>query len=172
MEKGEILMLGIGERFPRFSLVANVSAEQRRAFQTITDQNYVGNWKVYFFWPKDFTPLSLAEIVDFAALESEFRERGTQLLGCSVESELAHLAWRTQEEDLRELALPMLSDLKRELCGELGIPDENEGVARRATFIVDPQGIIRFVYVTDLNAPRDSGEVLRVLADLQDSLPS
>jgi lipoyl-dependent peroxiredoxin subunit C len=165
-------MLGVGERFPGFSLVANVSAEQRGAFQTITGEDFGGNWKVYFFWPKDFTPLSRAEIVDFGALESEFRARATQLLGASVESELAHLAWRTQEDDLRELSLPMLSDLKRELCGELGILGENAGVAQRATFIVDPQGLIRFVYVTDMNVSRDPGEVLRVLADLQDSDPS
>ncbi|MGB7556100.1 MAG: redoxin domain-containing protein [Candidatus Korobacteraceae bacterium] len=165
-------MLGVGEKFPHFSLIANVSAEQHRAFRVITDQSFGGQWKVYFFWPQDFTPLSLAEIVDFGTLESEFRERHTQLLGCSVESEVAHLAWRTQEDDLRELALPMLSDLKRELCGELGILDENEGVAQRATFIVDPHRVIRFVYVTELNISRDPGEVLRVLADLQEWLPS
>jgi len=165
-------VLGIGETFPHFSLAANVSADERRAFRTITDQDYPGQWKVYFFWPKDFTPLSLAEIIDFGALESEFRGRQTQLLGCSVESELAHHAWRKQEEDLRELALPMLSDIKRDLCGQLGILDESEGVAQRATFIVDPQRVIRFVYVTELNVSRDPGEVLRVLTDLQDRFPS
>ena len=161
-------MLGIGERFPHFSLVANVSTDPVGAFQTITDQDFAGKWKLYFFWPKDFTPLSLTEIVDFAALEPEFRERNTQILGCSVESELAHLAWREQNDDLRHLALPMLSDLKRELCGQLGILDESEGVAQRATFLVDLRKVIRFVYVTELNISRDPGEVLRVLADLQD----
>jgi lipoyl-dependent peroxiredoxin subunit C len=165
-------MLGIGERFPRFSLAANISGEQRHAFRTITDEDYRGRWKVYFFWPKDFTTLSLAEIVDFGALEPEFRAREAQLLGCSVESELAHHAWRTQEDDLRQLTLPMLSDHKRHLCGELGILDESEGVAQRASFIVDPQGVIRFVYVTDPEVSRDPGEVLRVLADLQELLPS
>jgi lipoyl-dependent peroxiredoxin subunit C len=65
---------------------------------------------VYFFWPKDFTDLSLAEILDFGELEAEFRERATQLVGCSVESELAHVAWRRQEEELGKLSLPMLSD--------------------------------------------------------------
>ena len=65
----------------------------------------------------------------------------------------------------------MLSDLKRELCGQLGILDESEGVAQRATFIVDPRRVIRFVYVTELNISRDPGEVLRVLADLQDLFP-
>ena len=160
-------MLGVGERFPHFSLVANVSANERRAFQAITDQDFPGKWKLYFFWPKDFTPLSLTEILDFGALEPEFRERNTQLLGCSVESELAHLAWRKEEEDLRELRLPMLSDIRRDLCGQLGILDESDGVAQRATFIVDPQRVIRFVYVTDLEVSRDPEEVLRVLSDLQ-----
>jgi lipoyl-dependent peroxiredoxin subunit C len=161
-------MLGVGEKFPHFSLVANVSGFERRAFQTITDQDFPGKWKVYFFWPKDFTPLSLDEIIDFAALEPEFRERETQLLGCSVESELAHLARRKQEEDLGELPLPMLSDIKRDLCGQLGIVNESEGVAQRATFIVDPRRVIRFVYVTEANVSLDPGEVLRVLVDLQD----
>jgi lipoyl-dependent peroxiredoxin subunit C len=164
-------LLGVGERFPHFSLVANVSIDPRRAFQTITDQDFPGKWKLYFFWPKDFTPLSRAEIVDFGALEPEFRERKTQLLGCSVESELAHLAWREQEDDLSELALPMLSDVKRDLCRQLGILDESEGVAQRATFVVDPRRMIRFVYMTELNVSRDPGEVLRVLADLQDLFP-
>jgi lipoyl-dependent peroxiredoxin subunit C len=70
-------VLGVGERFPLFSLMANVSADERRAFQTMSDQDFPGKWKLYFFWPKDFTPLSLAEIVDFGALEAEFRERNT-----------------------------------------------------------------------------------------------
>ncbi len=161
-------MLGVGEKFPRFSLVANVSGFERRAFQTITDQDFPGKWKVYFFWPKDFTPLSLDEIIDFAALEPEFRERETQLLGCSVESELTHLASRKQAEDLGELPLPLLSDIKRDLCGQLGIVNESEGVAQRATFIVDPRRVIRFVYVTEANVSLDPGEVLRVLVDLQD----
>jgi lipoyl-dependent peroxiredoxin subunit C len=161
-------MLGVGEKFPHFSLVANVSGFERPAFQTITDQDFPGKWKVYFFWPKDFTPLSLDEIIDFAALEPEFQERETQLLGCSVESELAHLAWRKQEEDLGGLPRPMLSDIKRDLCGQLGIVNESEGVAQRATFIVDPRRVIRFVYVTEANVSLDPGEVLRVLVDLQD----
>jgi lipoyl-dependent peroxiredoxin subunit C len=68
---------------------------------------------------------------------------------------------------LRHLALPMLSDLKRKLCGQLGILDESESVAQRATFIGDPRRVIRFVYATELNVSRDPGEVLRVLAELQ-----
>ena len=79
---------------------------------------------------------------------------------------------RSSPDEPRQLALPMLSDTKRDFCGQLGILDESDGVAQRATFIVDPQRVIRFVYVTDLNVSRDPGEVLRVLADLQDRFPS
>ncbi|BCA94398.1 hypothetical protein TUM19329_07590 [Legionella antarctica] len=78
-----------------------------------------------------------------------------------------HLAWRNQHPDLRNLPFPMLADVKRELTQSLGILDEEEGVAQRATFIIDPQGITRFVMVTDLNVGRNPQEVLRVLDALQ-----
>ena len=78
-----------------------------------------------------------------------------------------HLAWRQNHEDLRDLPFPMLSDLKRELSSALGILDKSEGVCLRATFIVDPDGIIRFVAVNDLNVGRNTQEVLRVLDALQ-----
>ena len=78
-----------------------------------------------------------------------------------------HLAWRREKEELRALPFPMLADIKRELAGALGILDPEAGVAQRATFIVDPQGVIRFVYVTDLNVGRSPEEVLRVLDALQ-----
>jgi alkyl hydroperoxide reductase subunit AhpC len=166
--QGDDGMLGVGEKFPHFVLLASVSANNRAAVPSISDQDLRGQWLVYFFWPKDFTELSLSEIVDFGALIAEFHERNAQLVGCSVESELAHRGWRNQEEALSDLAFPMLADVRRELCGELGILDEEEGVAQRATFIVDPSGVICFVYVTTSDVSRDPGEVLRVLADLQD----
>ncbi len=159
-------MLGLGERFPHFALIANLPGDGPVAFQAITDQTYRSSWNVYFFWPKDFTELSLAEIIDFGSIIPELQQRDAYLIGCSVESESAHQAWRRQQEELRQLEFPMLADVKRELCGELGILDEAEGVAQRATFIVDPDNIIRFVYVTDSKVARDPGDVLRVLADL------
>src|SRR5690606_26200672 len=92
----------------------------------------------------------------------EFADRDAQVLGGSVDSEFVHLAWRRDHEDLKGLPFPMLSDLRKDLSGALGILDE-EGVAKRATFIVDPQGIIRFASVTDMNVGRNVAEVVRVL---------
>jgi lipoyl-dependent peroxiredoxin subunit C len=160
-------MLGVGQKFPTFSLDATVSTDKKTAFQTITDQDYKGKWKVYFFWPKDFTFVCPTEIAAFGKLNSEFADRDAQILGGSTDSEFVHLAWRTHHEDLKDLPFPMLADVKRELSMALGILDPNAGVCQRATYIVDDQNIIRFVMVNDLSVGRNPQEVLRVLDALQ-----
>jgi len=160
-------MLTIGDRFPQFSVKATVSLEAGKQFTTITNDSYQGQWKVYFFWPKDFTFVCPTEIAGFARLDGDFRDRGAQLLGVSTDNEFVHLAWRQHHADLRELPFPMLADLKREISTAAGILDKQEGVAMRATFVVDPEGIIRFVSVNDLNVGRNPAEVLRVLDALQ-----
>jgi peroxiredoxin (alkyl hydroperoxide reductase subunit C) len=160
-------MLGVGEQFPAFSLTATVSIDKGKAFQTITGKDYVGKWKVYFFWPKDFTFVCPTEIAAFGKLNHEFQDRDAQLLGGSIDSEFVHLAWRQNHADLKDLPFPMLADIKRELGAALGILDPKEGVAQRATFVVDPENVIRFVSVNDLSVGRNPQEVLRVLDALQ-----
>jgi peroxiredoxin (alkyl hydroperoxide reductase subunit C) len=115
----------------------------------------------------DFTFVCPTEIAAFGKLNREFNDREAQVLGVSIDSEFVHLAWRKEQPELRNLPFPMLSDIKRELSTKLGILDEAAGVSQRATYIVDPQGIIRFVYVTDLNVGRSPEEVIRVLDALQ-----
>ena len=159
-------MLTVGDKFPQFSLKATVSEDLDNAFQTITNDSYAGKWRVIFFWPKDFTFVCPTEIAEFGRKNDEFAERDAQVLGASVDSEFVHLAWRKDHEDLKGLPFPMLSDLRKDLSSALGILDE-EGVAKRATFIVDPQGIIRFASVTDMNVGRNVNEVVRVLDALQ-----
>jgi peroxiredoxin (alkyl hydroperoxide reductase subunit C) len=160
-------MLGVGQKFPAYSLQATVSLEKGKAFQTIGDENFKDKWKVYFFWPKDFTFVCPTEIAAFGKLNKEFQDRDAQILGGSTDSEFVHHAWRTHHADLHDLPFPMLADIKRELCAALGILDPQEGVAQRATFIVDPHNVIRFVSVNDLSVGRNPLEVLRVLDALQ-----
>jgi len=160
-------MLGVGEKFPIYSVTATVSTDKNKAFETITNESYPGKWKVYFFWPKDFTFVCPTEIAAFGKINNEFQDRDAQVLGGSVDSEFVHLAWRNNHEDLKDLPFPMLADVKRDLTEQLGILDPAAGVAQRATYIVDPEGIIRFVYVTDLSVGRNPQEVLRVLDALQ-----
>jgi alkyl hydroperoxide reductase subunit AhpC len=160
-------MLGIGAKFPAYEMDATVSNDRKTAFKKITNTDYQGKWKLYFFWPKDFTFVCPTEIAAFGKLNGAFADRDTQILGGSTDSEFVHLAWRNNHPDLKDLPFPMLADVKRELTTALGILDPNAGVAQRATYVVDPEGIIRFVYVTDLSVGRNPEEVLRVVDALQ-----
>ena len=160
-------MLGVGEQFPDFKLTATVSLKKGEEFKEITNQDYKGKWKIYFFWPKDFTFVCPKEIAAFGKLNKEFADRDAQILGGSTDSEFVHHAWRTHHADLKDLPFPMLADIKRDLTGQLGVLDPQAGVAQRATYIVDPDGVIRFAYVTDLSVGRNPQEVLRVLDALQ-----
>jgi lipoyl-dependent peroxiredoxin subunit C len=160
-------MLTIGQSFPRFSGKAVISADLHDAFVEMNEHSYQDKWRIFFFWPKDFTFVCPTEIAEFGRLSADFADRDAQLIGVSTDSEFVHLAWKQQKDELRDLDFPMLADVKRDLSQALGILDPTEGVAQRATFIVDPQGIIRFVMVTDLNVGRNPKEVLRILDALQ-----
>ncbi|MEU5883682.1 peroxiredoxin [Spirillospora sp. NPDC047279] len=159
-------MLTVGDQFPEYELTACVSLDAGRAFETINHKTYEGQWKVMFFWPKDFTFVCPTEIAEFGRLNDDFAERDAQILGASTDNEFVHFAWRRDHPDLRELPFPMLSDLNRELTSELGILTE-DGVAQRATFIVDPNNEIQFATVTAGSVGRNVAEVLRVLDALQ-----
>lgn len=165
-EKEERLMLTVGDRFPEFDLAAVVGKEEPR-IERVRLKDYEGQWLVVFFWPKDFTFVCPTEIAAFGSAHRSFAALGASIVGASIDNEYVHLAWRRQHPHLRTLPFPMASDLKRELAGELGILDKEEGVALRATFIVDPEGLIRFVSVYDLDTGRSVEEVVRTLEALQ-----
>src|SRR6185503_12484705 len=160
-------MLTVGDQFPEFELQAAVSLEKGKEFETITDETYKGRWQVVFFWPMDFTFICPTEIAEFGKRNQDFVDREAQVLGASTDTHFVHLAWRNQHPDLKNLPYPMLADTKRELATALGILDKKEGVALRATFIVDPDGIIRWVNVNGLSVGRNIDETLRVLDALQ-----
>jgi peroxiredoxin (alkyl hydroperoxide reductase subunit C) len=115
----------------------------------------------------DFTFVCPTEIAAFGQRERDFHARDAQLLGGSTDTHYVHLAWRQQHPDLRSLPYPMLADTRRELSSALGVLHRDAGVPLRATFIVDPQGTIRFASVNDLSVGRNVDEVLRVLDALQ-----
>jgi len=162
-------VLGVGSEFPQFEKTAVVSIEKGKEFATLSslDHRDAGQWMVLFWWPKDFTFVCPTEIAEFNKHASDFRDRDAQLVGASTDSEFVHAAWRRDHADLRDLKFPMLADTSKSLAEELGILEEKEKVAYRATFIVDPQGIIRWVSIYDLNVGRKVEEVIRVLDALQ-----
>jgi len=163
----EFPMLTVGNNFPHFNLKATVSIESLdKAFTEIDNNTYKGKWTCVFFYPKDFTFVCPTEIKGFADLDAQFKDRDCQILAASTDSEFVHMAWRKDHKDLRDLPFPMLADINKDLTRALGILDD-EGVAKRAAFLVDPEGVIRFVYVTEGSVGRNPSEVLRVLDALQ-----
>ena len=162
-------MLTVGDKLPQFNLKALVGGgiEKGKEFTDLTDQTHKGKWQVLFFWPMDFTFNCPTEIAEFGRKYRDFKERGAEVLGLSTDTHYVHLAWRNQHPDLKDLPFPMVADTRRELSSALGILHKEDGVALRATFIVDPDGIIRWASANDLSVGRNVGEVLRVLDGLQ-----
>jgi peroxiredoxin (alkyl hydroperoxide reductase subunit C) len=160
-------MLMVGEKFPNFKLNAVIGLEKGKEFQEITESTHYGKWQVIFFWPMDFTFICPTEIAEFGKRNKDFVDRDAQVLGASTDTHFVHLAWRNNHPDLKNLPYPMLADTKRELSSALGILHKEEGVALRATYIVDPDGVIRWVTVNDLSVGRNVDETLRVLDALQ-----
>lgn len=167
-------MLTVGDQFPSFSLEAVAAGQAgldqgaEGKFQTISNKDDSGKWKLFFFWPMDFTFICPTEIVAFSDMQKKFAERDAIIYGLSIDSAFVHLNWRLHNAQLKNLNIPMLADNKRELSSALGILHYEAGVNLRATFIVDPKGIIRHVSANDLSVGRNPDEFLRTLDALQD----
>lgn len=159
--------VSVGMAFPEFKKKAVVSIEKGKEFLEIGNDYFQGQWAVMFWWPKDFTFVCPTEIAEFNTNFSNFADRDTVLLGASTDTEFVHLAWRKDHKDLKDLRYPMIADTSKSLAESLGILSQEEKVAYRATFIIDPQGIVRWVNVNDLSVGRNVAEVLRVLDALQ-----
>ncbi|MCB1531179.1 MAG: peroxiredoxin [Rhodospirillales bacterium] len=166
-------MLGIGDKLPEFK-VAGVKPgfmiheeNGESAFEDITNESFDGKWKVFFFYPKDFTFVCPTEIVEFAKLNDEFADRDAVVLGGSADNEFCKLAWRREHPDLNKLNQWSFADNDGRLIDGLGIRDAAAGVPLRATFIVDPHNVIQHVSVNALNVGRNPKETLRILDALQ-----
>jgi len=162
-------VISIGEKFPDFDLEACVSQEHGKEFARVTLKGIQegGKWMVIFFWPRDFTFVCPTEISGFDDKFEDFRSRDAALIGGSTDTAYVHLAWRNNHPDLKNLKFPMISDHGKVLTSQLGILTGSDQVALRATFIVDPDGVVRWVNVNDLNVGRNIDETLRVLDALQ-----
>jgi len=159
--------ISVGSKFPEFSKKSVVSLEQGKEFREISNKDMEGKWAVMFWWPKDFTFVCPTEIAEFNKNYGNFTDRDTLLYGASTDSEFVHHAWRKDHKDLRDLKFPMIADTSKSLAEELGILAGEEKIAYRATYIIDPDGMVRWLCINDLSVGRNVAEVLRVLDALQ-----
>ena len=153
----------IGQPAPEFTVDALVGKE----FKTINLSDYKDKWVVLFFYPLDFTFVCPTEIIEFSNRASEFESRKCQVLGGSTDSKFSHLGWVNSHPGLKDLKIPLIADYTKQIAYDYGILKEELGAAYRGTFIIDPEGKIRFIYITDLSVGRSVDEVLRVLDALQ-----
>ncbi len=157
-------MLTVGQRFPEFKCRA-CSGLTIDDLTTIQTGDYEGRWKLFIFYPKDFTFVCPTELIEFGKAAEEFDKRNVVLIGGSTDNEFSHLAWRQNHEGLKDLPYPLIAAQK--LAADLGILDAEENVCLRASFLVDPDGIIQWVTVNNLSVGRSVSEALRVIDAVQ-----
>jgi peroxiredoxin 2/4 len=156
----------VGERAPNFALDALVSTNRGKEFKKVALDDYRGKWVVLFFYPMDFTTVCPTEIRGFNQAVPTFKKLGAVVLGASTDSRYSHLAW-VQRGDLGTMQFPLLSDAKKEVAAAYGCLDDKEGVSLRALYIIDPDGVLQYQVVHNLDVGRNIDEVLRVLQALQ-----
>lgn len=137
------------------------------AFEEITENSFPGEWKIIYFYPKDFTFVCPTEITGFASLNQDFQDRDAMLMGGSVDNEYRKLGWRRGHQDLNRLNHYSFADTSGSLVNMLGVRHPDEGVALRATFIVDPDNLVQHVSVNNLNVGRNADEILRIPGGLR-----
>lgn len=152
-------MIDVGQPAPQFTAEALVGRE----FKSIKLSEYKGKWVCLYFYPLDFTFVCPTEIAEFSRLTPEFEKRNCVVLGGSCDSKYSHLGWVQAKKEIGDLKHPLIADYTKDIAKAYGILDDKKGVSKRAAFLIDPEGIIRFVYVTDLSVGRNPQEVLRVL---------
>lgn len=152
--------LQVGSPAPVFDCQSYVNG----VFKHVSLKDYKGKWVVLFFYPRDFTFICPTEIRGFAKSESEFKNEGAEIIAASTDSEWSHKAWF--EKDFPEVKFPILADTSHEVARDYNVLLE-DGAALRGTFIVDPDGILKYMVISDLNVGRSVEETLRVLQALK-----
>lgn len=153
--------LKVGQPAPEFKAPAYVEGQ----FKEVSSKDFKGKWICLFFYPLDFTFVCPTEIRSFAQLEKQFLELNCQVIGVSTDSQHSHKAWF--ERDLPEVKFPVLADTNHSISKNYGVLLENEGIALRGTFLIDPHGILQHMSVNALSVGRSVDEVCRTLQSLQ-----
>ncbi|MEI6512342.1 MAG: peroxiredoxin [bacterium] len=161
----------VGKCAPNFTMTSTKGATSPLDLgQPISLEDYSGKWLVLFFYPLDFTFVCPTEILSFSDSYGHFVDLNTEVLGVSVDSIYSHWAWVNtpiEENGIKGLRYPLASDITKEVARSYGVLIEEEGIALRGLFIIDPQGVLQYVQVTNLNVGRSVGETLRILEALQ-----
>ena len=156
-------MIKIGKSIPEVELEAYLG----NRIEKVNLSEYRGQWLVMLFYPSDFTFVCPTELQEAADLYEQFTELGAEVLSVSTDSAFVHKSWHESSKAVGKVRFPMLADRSGRMCREFGTYIENEGLSLRATFIVDPQGIVKLIEMHDEAIGRNVGEILRKLQALK-----
>jgi peroxiredoxin (alkyl hydroperoxide reductase subunit C) len=130
-------------------------------FVTVTDETVQGKWSIFFFYPADFTFVCPTELGDVADLYPEFQQIGVEVYAVSTDTHFTHKAWHDASETIKKIGYPMIGDPTHAIARNFDVLIEDEGLALRGTFVVNPEGEIKVAEIHDLGIGRDAAELLR-----------
>jgi peroxiredoxin (alkyl hydroperoxide reductase subunit C) len=137
------------------------TAYQNGKFIEVTEQSLKGKWSVFVFYPADFTFVCPTELEDLASLYDQFKDLGVEIYGVSTDTHFAHKAWHDTSDAIKKVRYPLVGDPTGTLTRNFGVMIEEEGLALRGTFLVNPEGLIKTVEIHDNDIGRDASELLR-----------
>jgi peroxiredoxin (alkyl hydroperoxide reductase subunit C) len=147
----------LNTRIPEFSATAYADG----GFRDITDQHLLGAWSVVFFYPADFSFVCPTELADLASRYSEFKELQTEIYSVSTDTHFSHKAWHDTSEAIGAIEFPMVGDPSGQVTRGFGVMIEETGLAERATFLINPEGVIKAIEISDGAVGRDARDLLR-----------
>ncbi len=158
----------VGQPAPDFDMPSTKNIEKLNENVRLSD--YRGKWLVLLFYPLDFTFVCPTELTTFSERLDDFGAIGAEVIGVSTDSVHSHRAWlRTPREQngVEGLRYPLASDITKQVSRDYGVLIEDKGVALRGLFVIDPEGILRYAVIHDLNVGRSAEETIRVIQALQ-----
>jgi peroxiredoxin len=153
----------INQRIPTFK----VQAYHRETFKTVTHEDLLGKWSVLFFYPADFTFVCPTELADLGEKYEELKSMGVEVYSVSTDTHFTHKAWHDTSETIKQLDFPMLADPTGQLTRAFGVYIEDEGLALRGTFVVNPEGLVKIIEVNDSGIGRNAAELVRKIQAAQ-----
>ncbi|HVF57891.1 MAG TPA: peroxiredoxin [Pyrinomonadaceae bacterium] len=158
----------VGKQAPNFDMASTKNIEKLDENVKLTDYN--GKWLVLLFYPLDFTFVCPTELTTFSDRYEDFQGIGAEIIGVSTDSVYSHRAWLQTPRDkggVEGLKYPLAADVTKKVSNDYGVLIEDKGIALRGLFVIDPEGVLRYKVVHDLNVGRSSDETLRVIQALQ-----
>ena len=153
----------INSKIPEFK----VQAYHNNEFKTVSNADLRGKWSVFFFYPADFTFVCPTELGDMADKYADLKKMGVEVYSVSTDTHFTHKAWHDASETIKKIKFPMLADPTAHLAKSFGVYIEEEGVAYRGTFVVDPEGQIKVAEIHDNGIGRNADELVRKIQAAQ-----